>query len=157
MPRTRLAFLAIAAAAMLASMAGRLEAATLRINIDADPATVNPITNSELFAQYVINNLYEGLTALDKDGHVIPALAEKWEAHADNLGFRFWLRKGVKFHSGRELTSKDVEWTFLQTLVPGGKGGLMEDYTSEIVGDEQFIEQAAARRVGECFEDVVHG
>ena len=146
--RTRLSFLVMAVAAMLVSVAGRLEAADLRINIDADPATVNPITNSELFAQYVINNLYEGLTALDKDGHVIPALAEKWEAHADNLGFRFWLRKGVKFHSGRELTSKDVEWTFLQTLVPGGKGGLMEDYTSEIVGAQDVIDGKSKELAG---------
>lgn len=137
---SRRTILVAAAATLLIGASGLADAATLRINIDADPATVNPIVNSELISQYIIDNMYEGLTALDKDGHVIPALAEKWEAHPDNHGFKFWLRKGVKFHSGRELTSKDVLWTFVQTLIPGGKGGLMEDYTSKIVGAQDVID-----------------
>src|SRR5258708_7395035 len=148
LPAIRLPLFSVAAAALLLFGAERLEAASLRVNIDADPATVDPITNSELIAQYVINNIYEGLTALDKDGRVVPALAEKWQAHPDNLGFTVWLRKGVKFHSGRELTAKDVEWTFLQTLVPGGKGGLMEDYTSEIVGAQDVIDGKTKQLAG---------
>ena len=62
---------------------------------------VDPITFSELVAGDVMRNLYEGFTQLDKDGGVVPALAVRWEAHPDNKGFRFHLRKGVKFHSGR--------------------------------------------------------
>ena len=40
------------------------------------------------------------------------SLAEKWEPSADGLTWTFSLRKGVKFHNGEELTSKDVQFTF---------------------------------------------
>jgi peptide/nickel transport system substrate-binding protein len=40
-----------------------------------------------------------------------PRLAERWE-RIDDLTMRFYLRKGVKFHSGNPFTAKDVKFTF---------------------------------------------
>ncbi|MCP5151833.1 MAG: ABC transporter substrate-binding protein [Ectothiorhodospiraceae bacterium] len=114
--------------------AATADARTLRLNITADPAMVDPITFSELIAGDIIANVYEGFTGLDADGNVIPALAERWSAHDDNRGFRFELRKGVKFHSGRELTAADVKWSFEQLLIPGNKGGLNVKYLEAIEG-----------------------
>ncbi len=67
---------------------------------------VDPITYSELISGDIIANVYEGFVGLDKDGNVVPALATGWKAHDDNLGFRFELRKDVKFHSGTGLHRK---------------------------------------------------
>ncbi len=39
-----------------------------------------------------------------------PRLAEKWERIDENT-MRFYLRKGVKFHSGNPFTAKDIVWT----------------------------------------------
>jgi ABC-type transport system substrate-binding protein len=97
--RVALALLASLACAVVPAMPAA--AKTLRTNLRADPAMVDPVTYSELVAGDVMKNLYEGFTAIDKDGSVIPALAVRWEAQPDNKGFRFHLRKGVKFHSGR--------------------------------------------------------
>ncbi len=46
-----------------------------------------------------------------------PVLAESWQMSADGRELTLALRKGVHFHSGRELTSEDVRWTLarLQT------------------------------------------
>jgi ABC-type transport system substrate-binding protein len=101
--RAALAVLVSALLAVVAPAPG--EAKVLRTNLRADPAMVDPITYSELVAGDVMKNLYEGFTEIDKDGNVIPALAVRWEANPDNRGFRFHLRKGVKFHSGREFTA----------------------------------------------------
>ena len=45
------------------------------------------------------------------DLNVAPGLAERWEI-PDPLTYVFHLHRGVKFHDGRPLTSRDVKWTF---------------------------------------------
>ena len=38
----------------------------------------------------------------------LPGVAAKWDINADASQYTFYLRKGVKFHTGRELTATDV-------------------------------------------------
>src|SRR6478609_4670755 len=54
-------------------------------------------------------NVYEGLFKLTDDGKVEPLLATKYTASEDGLTYTFTLRDGVKFHSGKALTSADVK------------------------------------------------
>lgn len=112
-------------------------AAELRTNLPADPAMVDPITYSELVAGDVMTQMYESFTAIDAQGNVIPALAESWEPLDGNLGFRFHLRQGVKFHSGREFTAKDVKYTLEQLLIPENKGGLNAGYAELVAGADK--------------------
>jgi peptide/nickel transport system substrate-binding protein len=77
----------LAAGILLASVAATgVAAQTLRTNILADPAMVDPITYSELIAGDVMEGIYEAFTGIDDKGNVIPELAVRWEAHDDNLG-----------------------------------------------------------------------
>jgi peptide/nickel transport system substrate-binding protein len=73
----------------------------------------------------VVSNLYEGLTALDKDMRVAPALAVRWE-NPDELTWRFHLRSRVSFHDGRPLRVADVVASLERARRPGssGQGGL---------------------------------
>ena len=41
---------------------------------------VDPITFSELIAGDVMEGIYEAFTGIDKDGNIVPELAESWEA-----------------------------------------------------------------------------
>ena len=72
----RAALIGMAALGLLAWAAGSADAKLLRLNVPADPATLSPIINSELISGDIIDNMYEGLTAIDRDGKVVPALAE---------------------------------------------------------------------------------
>ena len=54
-------------------------------------------------------NVYEGLFKLTDDGKVEPLLATKYTMSDDGLTYTFTLRDGVKFHSGKALTSADVK------------------------------------------------
>ena len=66
----------------------------------------------------VYPGLYNGLTEYDPDMNVVPALAESWE-HSDDLKTYTWhLRKGVKFHNGREMEAEDVKWCYERCLDP---------------------------------------
>jgi ABC-type transport system substrate-binding protein len=53
----------------------------------------------------------EGLTGIAGDGSIKPRLAERWEV-ADSKVYTFYLRKGVRFHNGREMTADDVRQNF---------------------------------------------
>ncbi len=134
---------ATALATAILAGSGSAMAADLRVNIAADPSMIDPITYSELIAGQVISNMYESFTAIDADGQVIPALAESWEPLEGNLGFRFKLREGVKFHSGREFTAEDVKFSFEELLRPGNKAGLNAPYLDVVVGADAMKDGSA--------------
>ncbi|SNT64016.1 peptide/nickel transport system substrate-binding protein [Asanoa hainanensis] len=66
-------------------------------------------------------NVYEGLFRLTDDGKVEPLLAASNTVSADGLTYTFTLRDGVKFHSGKALTSADVKYSIEKVLAPDSK------------------------------------
>jgi len=52
----------------------------------------------------------------------IPSVAESWENSDGGKLWTFKIRKGLKFHSGRELTAADVEYSFKRGFEIGPKG-----------------------------------
>ncbi len=130
----RLPKAALGLAAFFAFAGSPASAKELRVNIIADPASLDPIAHTELVAGRVLDNVYEGFIQKSGDGKVHPALAESWEALKPGPGFRFKLRKGVLFHTGRPFTAKDVKWTFERLLDPSVKSGLEATYLVNIVG-----------------------
>ncbi len=124
------------ALAILVTLLGgpQADAKTLRVNLNADPSQIDPITYSELNSYQVLEQVYEGFTSITPDGRALPALALSWTPLASGNGFRFKLREGVKFHSGRLFTAKDVKYTFEQLLRPGGQGGLSAQFLGNVVG-----------------------
>ena len=58
-----------------------------------------------------IQALYEGLTTLDLDGHVVNSLAESLEPNHDATEWTIRLRKGVTFHNGKPLKAEDVAFS----------------------------------------------
>ncbi len=61
-------------------------------------------------------NVYEGLFKLTDGGEVQPLLATKYSKSEDGLTYTFTLRDGVKFHSGKPLTSTDVKRSIERVL-----------------------------------------
>src|SRR6188768_1250826 len=82
-------------------------AATLRFAFQGEFKSLDPYSLNESFTLGMLGNVYEGLTKRDKDLKIIPGLAERWEM-LEPTRWRFYLRKGVKFHNGEDFTADDV-------------------------------------------------
>lgn len=67
-----------------------------------------------LFAKdlHLVKQIFDTLVRFDpKDRSMKPHLAHFWESDASGKIWTFYLRKGIRFHHGRELTSEDVVYT----------------------------------------------
>jgi peptide/nickel transport system substrate-binding protein len=95
------------AAALAAASFAPATAATFRFAFQGDLKSLDPYSLNETFTHGVLGNVYEGLTKRGKDLKIIPGLAERWETPEPNR-WRFYLRKGVKFHNGEDFTADDV-------------------------------------------------
>ena len=67
---------------------------------------------------YHIFAVYNRLVDVDDNFKVLPELATDWSVSADGLTWTFHLRKGVKFHNGKDFTAADVVYTFKRLLDP---------------------------------------
>ncbi len=89
---------------------GLANAKTLRLAMDADPVSMDPhVQLSGGMLQYS-QLVFDPLVRWTQDMKFEPRLAVKWE-RLNPTTVRFYLRKGVKFHSGNPFTAKDVAWT----------------------------------------------
>ncbi len=62
--------------------------------------------------QNVIYPVFDRLVNLDASLQPHPALAESWEVNPDFTQLTFKVRKGVMWHSGRELSAEDIAWNY---------------------------------------------
>lgn len=67
-------------------------------------------------AQHLRAATYEGLVALDADGQVVPALAERWIVTDDGMSYIFRLRDSA-WPDGEEITAAEVRLLLRQAIV----------------------------------------
>ncbi|MFC5397157.1 ABC transporter substrate-binding protein [Bosea vestrisii] len=122
----------LAAVAALA-LCGAVQAQTLRYANQGELKSLDPYTVNETTTNAHLGHPYEGLTARGKDLKIEPALAEKWEISADGLKWRFFLRKGVKFHDGSDFTADDVIFSADRVRAQGS------NFTTRIPTSAKFV------------------
>jgi len=115
----RFAIVAVCAAA--ATLGVTLPAAAkgvLRATLSTSLNTFDP-AKSTIGDEYIYNVLvFGGLVRIDENLKYHGELAERWQASDDLKTWTFFLRKGVKFHHGKEFTSEDVIATFKHIADP---------------------------------------
>ncbi|HYE82435.1 MAG TPA: ABC transporter substrate-binding protein [Clostridia bacterium] len=81
--------------------------------------TYDPQMSFEYVGSHIMSNVNSGLLTISASGHVSPGIAKTWYLEEDGLTWVFLLRKGAKFHNGREITAEDVRYSFERLLSPG--------------------------------------
>ena len=105
-----------AATATESSSGSAQKGGTLVVAFNADPESLDPHITTALLAARVLALIHDNLVDQDYDGSFKPALSEKWDISSDGLEYTFTLKKGVKFHSGKDFTADDVKYTYERWL-----------------------------------------
>ena len=68
--------------------------------------------------KYYLSLMFDYLVGTTPDGQPTQqgGLASKWESSADHKRWTFHLRKGVKFHTGDDMTSEDVKFSLQRAM-----------------------------------------
>ncbi len=127
-------------AALVAGLAfaGLASAQVLEIAADGSPAGLDPHVVPAFNTVLINKNIYEGLTAVDKDLKIVPSLATSWTIAKDGLSYRFKLKPGVKFHNGKTMGAADVVASLLRVRDPktGSPYAARLSMVKEIVADK---------------------
>jgi peptide/nickel transport system substrate-binding protein/oligopeptide transport system substrate-binding protein len=110
-----------------------------------DPATLDPARVRDVYSLAVGQQLFDGLVQFDQTLSITPGLAQFWVASRDGLTWTFTLRKGVKFHHGREVTADDVIYSFTRLVDPKTRSGGADHFMS-VQGAPDF-RQGKARQI----------
>lgn len=133
-------------AIMMSAVSGAQAASgdTIKIGIAFDPSTVNIINMRMGIDLPVILPMHEGLLGSHPvTGERIPYLAESYTVMENKKDIIFKIRKGRVFHTGEELTARDVKFTYEQSADPKNTNmfaGMLDEIEEiEIVDDHTLI------------------
>jgi peptide/nickel transport system substrate-binding protein len=93
---------------------------SLTLIIESNPTNLDPRFATDAQSAHIDSLLFGGLLERDNQMNLHGDLAESWNV-PDPLTYIFHLRRGIRFHDGRPLTSADVKATFDFILDPANR------------------------------------
>jgi ABC-type transport system substrate-binding protein len=117
---------------------------------EAEPVrSLDPLYALNAATQRAVALIYEGLTRLDADGIIHPALAKSWEVSADSTTYTFTLERNAFFHNdnaftsgfGRPVHSEDVAYVFTRMTSRNVPPYASELFRTHIKGFDAYLTQ----------------
>jgi peptide/nickel transport system substrate-binding protein/oligopeptide transport system substrate-binding protein len=115
---------------------------TYRRPLPNNPSTLDPPLITDTYGHTVAQQIFDGLVQYDGSLNITPAIAQDWKASRDGLSWTFFLRRGTKFHNGREVVADDVVYSFTRILDPKTRSNAAELFL-KIRGAKEFTEGRA--------------
>jgi len=115
---------------------------------DVGPITLDPALAREVRSGRYIREIFSGLVTLDQDLQVVPDIAERWKVSKDGTTYTFYLRKGVRFHDGKEVKAGDFKYSLERASDPETKSPTAETYLGDIVGVREMLDGKAEEIAG---------
>lgn len=112
------------------------------------PSIIDPLAGISTISVLLSEMIFDGLIRFDNDLVPRPNLASSWEIFDNGTRWIFYLRKGVFFHDGVEMTAEDVKFTLDKLKDPRIRvrfSNAFLDLHSVIVKDRYTIEILFAR------------
>ena len=106
---------------------------------DSGPLTLDPALVREVGSARYVREIFSGLVTLNQDLQVIPDIAERWEISPDGTTYTFYLRKGARFHDGREVKADDFKYSLERACDPETESPTAVTYLSDIVGVKEVL------------------
>ena len=105
-------------------LAASANAAEIRIGNGGEPLTLDPHRYNLNLEEKILADLFEGLTAHDADGRIVPGAAESWTTSEDGLIWTFRLREDARWSDGQPVTAADFVFSFRRLLAPSTAASL---------------------------------
>ena len=83
-----------------------------------DPLTLDPAVSGEVTSHQYITQIFGGLVRLDDNLEPAPDIAQEWKVSDDGRTYTFSLRRGVRFHDGREVKAEDFKYSWERASAP---------------------------------------
>jgi SgrR family transcriptional regulator len=94
---------------------------TLRLPLRQKLHTVDPLYMNLTAESFVASHVFDCLVRRNgRSGEIEPLAAHAWETDGSRTRWVFYLRKGIQFHNGQPLTSRDVVYS-LRRLSGSGR------------------------------------
>src|SRR3990172_3926968 len=110
----------------------------LVVAMGSEPVSLNPFVGGDFASHDVMRQIFDTLLTLDKDGKLVPMLAESFEP-AGPTTWLVRLRRGVKFDNGEAFNAEAVQFTYNTILNPEtqarGRSGIVGVANVEIVDE----------------------
>jgi peptide/nickel transport system substrate-binding protein len=81
------------------------------VALESYPTSLDPRYPADAYSSKVQGLIFNGLLKYDENLQLVPDLAERYE-FVTPTRLHFQLRPGIRFHDGRELTARDVAYTY---------------------------------------------
>jgi len=104
-----------------------------------DPLILDPAISGEMTSHEYVMQLFSGLVRLDDNLEPAPDIAEKWEVSDDGRTYTFYLRKDVRFHSGRNVKAEDFAYSWQRACDPATGSMTAAAYLGDIVGVHEVL------------------
>lgn len=108
-------------------------------NNGSEPETLDPANASGVPANNVIRDLFEGLTAVDSSGKVVPGVAESWK-QTDPQTWVFKLRRNAKWSNGDAVTAEDFVYGMRRFVDPATASKYASTYGIFLQNAKDIIE-----------------
>jgi len=92
---------------------GPIKGGVLNVSLYPEPPHLVSALHTADPTELVSPKIHDGLVTYDMDYNWKPSLAESWKISPDETEITFNLRKGVKWHDGKDFTSEDVAFSIM--------------------------------------------
>ncbi|EZH64774.1 hypothetical protein DH09_19845 [Bacillaceae bacterium JMAK1] len=114
------------------------EGGELNVAYGVQPPSLDPHSVTDVSTRDISQHMFEPLVTLNSSLEVEPMLADSFEVNEDEETVTFYLREGIQFHNGDEMTARDViasmeRWhdysSQAQEYLDGTEYEAIDDYT----------------------------
>ena len=112
---------------------------TRLVQLFVDPPTLDPHVTTDATSARIIVEVFGGLVTIDPNLDIVPDLAETWDISDDGTVYTFHLRPDAKFHDGKPVTARDVQWSLERATNPLTESPVVDQYLGDIVGVKEKV------------------
>jgi len=131
----------------------------LQVDIENSPTATDPRFATDAISSRVMELIFDSMVKIDRKGQLVGDLAESIE-RPDQSRIIFHLKSGIRFSNGRELTSRDVKFTYdsiLDRWSASPKRAGLEQLKSLAIPDDHTVVITTARPYAPALEMGTYG